>query len=106
MPEAYRDLYMTSWAVGRALETVEDIIACWYLSDGFPIGLTPDQLEQLWQKLTEQMNNLERLEEVYEVADTLDLWRFRRDIKAEQLEEIQTLMLQYELNGEEWYPEE
>lgn len=106
VPEAYRDLYMTSWAVGRALETVEDIIACWYLSDGFPIGLTPDQLEQLWQKLTEQMNNLERLEEVYEVADTLDLWRFRRDIKAEQLEEIQTLMLQYELNGEEWYPEE
>ena len=76
------------------------------MSDGFPIGLTPDQLEQLWQKLTEQMNNLERLEEVYEVADTLDLWRFRRDIKAEQLEEIQTLMLQYELNGEEWYPEE
>ena len=68
--------------------------------------MTPDQLEQLWQKLTEQMNNLERLEEVYEVADTLDLWRFRRDIKAEQLEEIQTLMLQYELNGEEWYPEE
>ena len=76
------------------------------MSDGFPIVLSPDQLEQLWQKLTEQMNNLERLEEVYEVADTLDLWRFRRDIKAEQLEEIQTLMLQYELNGEEWYPEE
>ena len=23
-----------------------------------------------------------------------------------KLEEIQTLMLQYELNGEEWYPEE
>lgn len=106
VPEAYRDLYITSWAGGHALETVEDIIACWYLSDGFPIGLTPAQLEQLRQKLTEQMNNLERLEEVYEVADTLDLWRFRRDIKAEQLEEIQTLMLQYELNGEEWYLEE
>ena len=106
VPEAYRDLYMTSWAGGCALETVEDIIACWYLSDGFPIGLTPDQLEQIRQKLTEQMNNLEGMEEVYEVSDTLDLWRFRRDIKAEQLEEIQTLMLQYELDAETWYPEE
>ena len=46
------------------------------------------------------------MEEVYEVSDTLDLWRFRRDIKAEQLEEIQTLMLQYELDAETWYPEE
>ena len=106
VPEAYRDLYMTSWVGGCALETVEDIIACWYLSDGFPIGLTPDQLEQIRQKLTEQMNNLEGMEEVYEVSDTLDLWRFRRDIKAEQLEEIQTLMLQYELDAETWYPEE
>ena len=105
VPEAYRDLYMTSWVGGCALETVEDIIACWYLSDGFPIGLTPDQLEQIRQKLTEQMNNLEGMEEAYEMSDTLDLWRFRRDTKAEQLEEIQTLMLQYELDAETCYPE-
>lgn len=92
-PEEFRqDHSITSWVRGSELETVEDIIACWYLSDAFPWGLSCDQLLQIQQKLKEQVETLEAEESEYEELDALDLWRFRRDIKAEQLEQVQTKM--------------
>lgn len=101
-----QDHSVTSWARGSELETAEDIIACWYLSDCFPWGLSYDQLLLIQQKLKEQMETLEAEESEYEELDALDLWRFRRDIKAEQLEQIQTKMRNYTLDGEAWNLEE
>ena len=103
-PKEFRqDHSITSWVRGSELETAEDIIACWYLSDDFPWGLDFEQMVLLQQKLKEQMETLEAEESEYEELDALDLWRFRRDIKAEQLEQIQTIMWNYTLDGEKNY---
>lgn len=101
-PEEFRqDHSVTSWIRGSELETAEDIIACWYLSDSFPWGLDFEQMMRIEQKLKEQMETLEAEEAEHEELDALDLWRFRWDIKAEQLEQIQTMMRNYTLDGEE-----
>lgn len=98
-PEEFRqDHSVTSWIRGSELETAEDIIACWYLSDAFPWDLDFEQMMQIQQKLKEQMETLEAEESEYEELDALDLWRFRRDIKAEQLEQIRTMMRNYDLD--------
>ena len=103
-PKEFRqDHSITSWVRGSELETAEDIIACWYLSDDFPWGLDFEQMVLLQQKLKEQMETLEAEESEYEELDALDLWRFRRDIKAEQLEQIQTIMWNYTVDGEKNY---
>ena len=100
-PKEFRqDHSITSWARGSELEKAEDIIACWYLSDDFPWGLDFEQMVLLQQKLKEQLETLEAEESKYEELDALDLWRFRRDIKAEQLEQIQTRMHLYNLLDE------
>lgn len=105
-PKEFRqDHSITSWARGSELEKAEDIIACWYLSDDFPWGLDFAQMVQIQQKLKAQMKTLEAEEAAYEELDDLDLWRFRRDIKAEQLEQIQTMMRQSELDEEAWHLE-
>lgn len=104
--EFHQDHSVTSWVRGSELETAEDIIACWYLSDAFPWGLDFEQMVQIQQKLKEQMETLEAEEAEYEELDDLDLWRFRRDIKAEQLEQVQTKMHNYGLDKEPWYLEE
>lgn len=101
-PEEFRqDHSVTSWFHGGELETTEDIIACWYLLDYFPWRLSFEQMMRIEQKLKEQMETLETEEAEYEELDALGLWRFRRDIKAEQLEQIQTMMWNYTLDGEE-----
>ena len=106
-PKEFRqDHSVTSWIRGSELETAEDIIACWYLSDAFPWGLDFEQMVLLQQKLKEQMETLEAEESEYEELDALDLWRFRRDIKAEQMEQIQTMMRQFDLDEEAWDLEE
>lgn len=95
-PEEFRqDHSITSWARGSELETAEDIIACWYLSVAFPWGLGFEQMRGIEQKLKEQMETLEAEEPEYEVLDDLDLWKFRWDIKAEQLDEIRDMMSNY-----------
>lgn len=95
-PEEFRqDHSITSWARGSELETAEDIIACWYLSVAFPWGLDFEQMRGIEQKLKEQMETLEAEKPEYEVLDDLDLWKFRWDIKAEQLDEIRDMMANY-----------
>lgn len=95
-PEEFRqDHSITSWARGSELETAEDIIACWYLSVAFPWGLGFEQMRGIEQKLKEQMETLEAEKPEYEVLDDLDLWKFRWDIKAEQLDEIRDMMANY-----------
>ena len=106
-PEEFReDHSVTSWARGSKLKTAEDIIACWYLSNAFPWGLDFKQMTQIQQKLKEQMQTLEAEEAEYEDLNALELWRFRRDIKAEQLEQIQDMMWNYTLDEEVWSLEE
>lgn len=100
--EFQTDPTMTAWVRGSELASEEDIIACWYLSDAFPWGMDFTQMVQIQRKLKEQMQTLEAEEAEYEELDDLDLWRFRRDIKAEQLEQIQTMMHQYSLDSETW----
>ena len=101
-PEEFRQGHsVTSWIRGSELETAEDIIACWYLSDRFPRGLNFEQMTRIEQKLKEQMETMETEEAEYEEHDSLDLWRFRQDIKAEQLEQIQTMMRNFNLDYEE-----
>ena len=91
----------TVWTRGSELNAAEDIIACWYLSECFPWGLCFEQMMGIEQKLKEQMDALEAEEAEYETMDALELWRFRRDIKAEQLEQLQTMMRDYELDCKE-----
>lgn len=95
--EFRQDPSVTGWVRGSELETEEDIIACWYLSDCFPWGLSFEQMMRIEQKLKEQREALEAEESEYEKLDALDLWRFRWDIKSEQLEQIQTMMRNYDL---------
>ena len=91
----------TVWTRGSELNVAEDIIACWYLSECFPWGLCFEQMMGIEQKLKEQMDALEAEEAEYETIDALELWRFRRDIKDEQLEQLQTMMRDYELDCKE-----
>lgn len=99
--EFHEDHFITSWARGSELKSPQDIIACWYLSECFPWGLSFKQLAKIEQKLKVQMVTLEAKEADYEDLNALELWRFRMDIRAEQLEQIQTMMRNFNLDCEE-----
>lgn len=103
--EFQQDPSLVCWSRGGELETVEEIIACWYLSECFPLGLSFEQMMGIEQKLKGQMETIEAEEAEYETLNALKLWRFRMDLKAEQLEQIQTAIYQYDLDSDIWYPE-
>lgn len=87
-------------------ETPEEIIAGWYLNECFPSDLNAEEMMQVERKLREQLTALEDEESEYEEADNLELWKYRRDLKANLIDDIQTMMWHYDLNGEEWTLEE
>lgn len=105
-PEEFRDHGLTAWAASSELKSTDDTLACWHLSDCFPFGLSFEKLQQTQQALKAQMNKLEAEEAAYEERNALDFWRFRMDIRAEQLEQLQTMLYQYDLDCDSWYPEE
>lgn len=105
-PEEFRDHGLTVWAASSELESVDDILACWHLSDCFPFGLSFEKLQLIEQALKAQIETLEAEEAAYENRNALDFWRFRMDIHAEQLEQIQTMLYQHDLDSDPWYPEE
>ena len=105
-PEEFRDQGLSAWAASSELETAEDILACWHVSECFPFSLSFEKLQLTEQTLTAQINALEAEEAAYEERDALDFWRFRRDIQAEQLEQIQSMMWNDALDDAEWVPEE
>ncbi len=77
---------------GHRLESVEDIIACWYVLEGFPFCLDLAQMACIKEKLQEQLEMLEAEKVSYKKQGELKLWRFRRMIKADQLEQIEFRM--------------
>lgn len=105
-PEEFRDQGLSAWVSGRELENPEDLLACWHISNCFPFGLSSETLQLLEQTLTAQINALEAEEAAYEERDALEFWRFLRDHQAEQLEQIQTMMRNDSIDGEEWISEE
>lgn len=83
---------MQIMAEGHSLQSAEDIIACWYVLDGFPICLDLAQMACIKEKLQEQLEMLEAEKVSYKKRGELKLWRFRRMIKADQLEQIESRM--------------
>lgn len=81
---------MQIMAKGHDLQSVEDIIACWYVLDGFPLCLDLAQMACIKEKLQEQLKMLEAEKVSYKKQGELKLWRFRRMIKADQLEQIES----------------
>lgn len=105
-PEEFRDHGLTAWAASKELKNPENLLACWHVSDCFPFGLSFGTLQRIEQALNTQLRNLEAEETAYEERNALDFWRFRVDIRAEQLEQVQNLMYQYDLGCAPWYPED
>lgn len=83
---------MQIMAEGHSLQSAEDIIACWYVLDGFPLCLDLAQMACIKEKLQEQQEMLEAEKASYKKQGELHLWRFRRMIKADQLEQIESRM--------------
>jgi hypothetical protein len=83
---------MQIMAEGHSLQSAEDIIACWYVLDGFPICLDLAQMACIKEKLQEQLEMQEAEKASYKKQGELHLWRFRRMIKADQLEQIESRM--------------
>jgi hypothetical protein len=83
---------MQIMAEGHSLQSAEDIIACWYVLDGFPLCLDLAQMACIKEKLQEQLEMLEAEKVSYKKRSELKLWRFRRMIKADQLEQIESRM--------------
>ena len=95
-PEEFRDHGLTTWAASSELKSTDDTLACWHLSDCFPFGLSFEKLQLAEQTLKAQIEALEAEEAAYEERNALDFWRFRMDIRAEQLEQIQTTLYQHD----------
>lgn len=84
----------------------DEIIAGWYLDEFFPGELSNEQMMKVESWLREELSALEYEESGYERLDQMELWQYRWDLKAEQLEQIQNMMWNSALDGEVWAPEE
>lgn len=102
VPGEFRDHGLQLWARCSELEDAEQIIACWYFAGGFPWNMSWEKLQRVERKLQEQLEALDAEEAAYEARQDADFWQYRRDIKVEQLEQIQTMMWNFDQDGEEW----
>ena len=64
---------MQIMAEGHSLQSAEDIIACWYVLDGFPLCLDLAQMACIKEKLQEQQEMLEAEKASYKKQGELKL---------------------------------
>lgn len=92
VPEGFQDGDFPIWFGLGELERAEDIVGCWYLLDDFALIVSCEKLQQVEAELKRQQAALEAEEPALENEAEHGLWEFRREQKAEQLEQIQTMM--------------
>lgn len=105
-PSYFQDGGFAAWAAGRDLESTDDVLAFWHLSDSFPFGLSIEKLNLIEQTLKAQTESLEAEEDSCEDRNALDFRHFLMDIRSTQLEQVQNLRCQYDYDSDLWLPEE
>lgn len=90
VPEEFQDGDLPILLSGDELERPEDIVASWYLSDSFPLIVSGEKLLLVEAELKRQQAKLEAEEPEDEAEHAV--WQFLWEQRAEQLEQIQTMM--------------
>lgn len=101
-PREFQDGGFAAWAAGRDLESADDVLAFWHLSDCFPFGLSIEKLNLIEQTLKAQTESLEAEEAACEDRNALDFRHFLMDIRSTQLEQVQNLRCQYDYDSDLW----
>ncbi len=98
VPAEFQDGDLPIFCGGDELERPEDIVASWYLSDSFPLITSCEKMQQVEAELKRQQSQLEAAEPEDEAEHTV--WQFCMEQRAEQLEQIQTMMRNQETDWE------